>query len=195
MNTLLIRAEDKNRWERRVPIVPDDLSDILRQTGAKAFVEASGKRFFREEAYTAAGAQMCGDMAPGDVVVGVKEIPVEKILPKKTYLFFSHTIKGQKDNMPLLQKILDSGATLIDYEKITDERNRRLIFFGRYAGDAGTLDILSLMGEYWAHHGLETPFVQCRRAHQYPSVDAAKSHMVDIGRLGQQVFPTACRRW
>jgi saccharopine dehydrogenase (NAD+, L-lysine-forming) len=72
--------------------------------------------------------------------------------------------------MPLLQRIIDSGSTLIDYEKITDEQGRRLIYFGPYAGDAGAIDILSLMGEHWADKGIDTPFAAVRRAHQYDSV-------------------------
>ncbi|BBO67709.1 alanine dehydrogenase [Desulfosarcina alkanivorans] len=180
--TLLIRAEDKNRWERRAPIVPADLADILAATGGRAFVETSDKRFFGMDRYTAAGASACTGMADGDVIFGVKEIPIEKIIDGKTYLFFSHTIKGQSDNMPLLQRIIDSGSTLIDYEKITDEQGRRLIYFGPYAGDAGAIDILSLMGEHWADKGIDTPFAAVRRAHQYESVEAARTHLADIGR-------------
>jgi alpha-aminoadipic semialdehyde synthase len=111
----------------------------------------------------------------------VKEIPIEKILDGKTYLFFSHTIKGQPDNMPLLQRIIDSGSTLIDYEKITDGHGRRLIYFGPFAGDAGAIDILSLMGEHWADKGIDTPFAAVRRAHQYDSVEAARAHLTEIG--------------
>lgn len=186
MKKLLIRAEDKNRWERRAPIVPADLAEILKTTDARAFVETSDKRFFGEDQYAAAGAQSCSGMAGGDVILGVKEIPVEKILDNKTYLFFSHTIKGQKDNMPLLQRAIDSGSTLIDYEKITDEQGRRLIYFGPYAGDAGAIDILSLMGEHWADKGIDTPFAAVRRAHQYDSVKAAREHLTDIGRIIQR---------
>lgn len=181
MKSLLIRAEDKNRWERRAPITPADLAQIIDETGATAYVEQSEKRFFKAPEYISAGASLCDGMADGDVIFGVKEIPEEKILNGKTYLFFSHTIKGQKSGMPLLKKIIDSGATLIDYEKITDANNHRLLFFGRYAGDAGAIDILSLMGEHWAHHDLATPFAQCRRAHQYTSVEDAKTHMRAIG--------------
>lgn len=182
MKKLLIRAEDKNRWERRAPVVPADLAQILNKTGSRAFVERSDKRFFSEEQYAAAGAVGCEGMADGDVILGVKEIPIEKILAGKTYLFFSHTIKGQSDNMPLLQKIIDSGATLIDYEKITDDKGRRLIYFGPFAGDAGAIDILSLMGEHWAGRGIDTRFAAVRRAHQYDSVEAAREHLRDIGR-------------
>lgn len=181
MKKLLVRAEDKNIWERRAPIVPADLAEIIAQTGAAAYVEKSEKRFFKDADYAAAGAQLCTDMSAGDVIFGVKEIPEEKIVAHKTYVFFSHTIKGQPSGMPLLRKIMASGSTLIDYEKITDDQNRRLIFFGRYAGDAGAIDILSLMGEYWAHHGQQTPFENCKRAHEYASVADARSHMKAIG--------------
>jgi len=182
LKTLLIRAEDKNRWERRAPLVPEDLRQIIAETGADAFVEKSGKRIFPQERYNAAGACNCTGMADGDVILGVKEIPVEKILDHKTYVFFSHTVKGQKANMPLLQRIIDSGSTLIDYERITDEDGRRLIYFGPYAGHAGAIDILSLMGEHWAEKGLDTPFAEVRRAHQYASVKAAGEHLDEIGR-------------
>lgn len=181
LKNLLIRAEDKNRWERRAPLVPQDLREIINQTGARAFVEKSAKRFFGEDQYGAAGAGSCRGMADGDVILGVKEIPVEKILDNKTYVFFSHTVKGQKDNMPLLQRIIDSGSTLIDYERITDAQGRRLIYFGPYAGDAGAIDLLSLMGEHWAEKGLDTPFAEVRRAHQYESVKAACEHLGEIG--------------
>ncbi len=181
MKTFMVRAEDKNIWERRAPIVPGDLADILAQTGAGAFIQASEKRYFKSSDYQSAGAKLCSDMAPAKVIFGVKEIPEEKILDDKVYVIFSHTIKGQKSGMPLLKRIMASGSTLIDYEKITDADNRRLVYFGRYAGDAGAIDILSLMGEYWQYHGLETPFVQVRRAHQYDSVDAAKAHLRTIG--------------
>jgi saccharopine dehydrogenase (NAD+, L-lysine-forming) len=183
MDSFLIRAEDKNIWERRAPLTPKDVQAIMEATGAAAFVENSDKRFFALEDYLAGGAVACQGLGPGQVVFGVKEIPEEKILPGKVYVFFSHTIKGQKAGMPLLKKIIDSGATLIDYEKITDDRNRRLIYFGRFAGDAGAIDILSLMGEYWNHHGLATPFVDIRRAHQYPCAAAAKAHIRAVGQI------------
>ena len=92
-------------------------------------------------------------MEKGEIVFGVKEIPEEKILNDKVYLYFSHTIKGQAENMSMLEKILDSGSTLIDYEKITDAQGRRNVFFGPYAGDAGAIDILWLLGEAWKAEG------------------------------------------
>ena len=181
MKTLLIRAEDKNRWEHRAPLVPEDLREIIDQTGARALVEKSEKRVFTEDQYRAVGVGSCAGMLDGEVILGVKEIPVEKILDNRAYVFFSHTVKGQKDNMPLLQRIIDSGSTLIDYERITDAAGRRLIYFGPYAGHAGAIDILSLMGEHWAEKGIDTPFAEIRRAHQYESVEAACEHIGEIG--------------
>ena len=183
MKTMLIRAEDKNRWERRAPLVPSDLAAIVRDTGARAFVERSDKRVFDTAQYLSAGATACEEMTAGDIVFGIKEIPVDKLVDRKVYLFFSHTIKGQKNNMPLLQRIIDSGSTLIDYERITDAHGRRLIFFGPYAGDAGAIDLLSLMGENWAHKGIDTPFAAVKRAHQYDSLEAAMTHLARIGRI------------
>jgi len=182
MKSMLIRAEDKNVWERRVPLTPMDLREIIMKTGVDAYVENSEKRCFKSQKYEDAGAAVCAGMCPGEVIFGVKEIPPEKILEKKVYVFFSHTIKGQRTGLPLLKKIKDSGSTLIDYERICDAQNRRLIYFGHYAGDAGAIDIISLMGEYWAFHNLQTPFTECRRAHQYQDLKEAKHHLRRIGK-------------
>jgi alpha-aminoadipic semialdehyde synthase len=83
--------------------------------------------------------------------------------------------------MPLLKRIIDGGATLIDYERIADAEGRRLIYFGPFAGDAGAIDLLSLMGEHWAEKGMDTPFADVRRAHEYASVAAAREHLGEIG--------------
>lgn len=182
MKSILIRAEDKNIWERRAPLVPEDLATILSQVKTKAFVEKSEKRFFKESEYQAVGAEICQGMEQGDIIFGVKEIPKEKLLNNKTYLFFSHTIKGQKENMPMLKQIMEGGSTLIDYEKITDDQGRRLVFFGRFAGDAGAIDILWLMGQHWKDKGLNTPFEHCQQALHYHSVQEAHDHLEQIGK-------------
>jgi saccharopine dehydrogenase (NAD+, L-lysine forming) len=190
MKTLLIRAEDKNRWERRTALVPADLKEIRAKTNTRAYIQVSEKRCFDPQAYMEAGAQICHNEGPGEVVLGIKEIPVEKIKGGKIYLFFSHTIKGQKHNMPMLQKIIDSGSTLIDYERITDNKGRRLVYFGRFAGDAGAIDILSLLGEYWSAKGIASPLNAVRRAHQYTSVAEAKRHLKKVGKeIAAKGFP------
>jgi len=181
MNSILIRAEDKNQWERRTPLTPDDLKEILTATNARAYLQRSPKRFFPEKDYAAAGAQLSDDMKPGDVILGIKEIPVEKLLDARTYLFFSHTVKGQPKNMPMLKKIIDGSSTLIDYEKIVNQKRRRLVYFGNSAGDAGAIDILWLMGQYWRHKGVESPFTEYKQAVHYHGVKEAKAHLTQIG--------------
>lgn len=183
MKSILIRAEDKNIWERRAPLVPKDLKEILEETHATAYVQKSDKRFFSQDEYLAIGAQLCDDMSPGEIILGIKEIPEHKLLDNKIYLFFSHTIKGQPANMSMLKKIISTGSTLIDYEKITDDQGRRLIFFGRYAGDAGAIDILWLLGEYWQYHGIFTPFSRLKQAIHYHSVKQAQNHLHQIGNI------------
>ena len=181
MKRLLIRAEDKNIWERRAPLVPADIQSLINKTGCEVNVEKSNKRFFMESDYLIAGAKLTTSMETGDVIFGVKEIPVNKILDNKVYAFFSHTIKRQSENMYMLKKIIEGGSTLIDYEKITDAQNRRQVYFGNFAGDAGAINIFWLMGEYWQHKGIDTPFIECKQTLNYFSVEEAKEHFRKIG--------------
>ena len=183
MKSLLIRAEDKNRWERRAPLIPTDLKELISKNKIEAYIQKSDKRFFDVQDYIANGAILCDGMDTGDVILGIKEIPEHKILPNKVYTFFSHTIKSQSENMSMLKKIIDSKSTLIDYEKITDDNNRRLIYFGRFAGDVGAINILWLMGENWAHKGYDTPFARLKQATNYHSIKDAQHHIQEIGEL------------
>lgn len=81
------------------------------------------------------------------MLFAVKEVPIENLMPKKTYFFFSHTIKAQPYNMPLLDKLMDLNIRMIDFEKIT-RNGERLVAFGRYAGMAGAFDFIRGVGEY-----------------------------------------------
>lgn len=53
------------------------------------------------------GAVIEEDLSEAELIIGVKSVPIDLLLPDKTYAFFSHTIKAQKDNMPLLDTILE----------------------------------------------------------------------------------------
>lgn len=77
------------------------------------------------------------DLKNCSVVLGIKEVPCDSLLEDKAYFFFSHTMKGQAYNMKLLERIIEKRITLIDYELITDDRGKRTIVFGYYAGAAG----------------------------------------------------------
>jgi alpha-aminoadipic semialdehyde synthase len=176
-----IRVEDAYRWERRVPLVPEDAADLARRHGLKIVVQSSRKRVFTDEAYRAAGLEVVDDLASSAVIVGIKEIPPGVLEPGKTYVFFSHTIKGQPHNMPMLRRLLDLGATLIDYEKVTDEKGRRLIFFGNYAGLAGMIETLWALGERLAWEGIKSPFQSLKRPYEYPDLAHAKAAIRVVG--------------
>lgn len=100
-------------------------------------VEPSPVRCFKDEEFAKHGIHLQEDLSDCDILLGVKEVPIAKLIPGKTYLFFSHTIKKQPYNRPLLQAVLEKKIRLIDYEVLTDERGDRLIAFGFYAGIVG----------------------------------------------------------
>lgn len=92
---------------------------------------------FKDEEYAALGLKLVDDLENCDIIFGVKEVPIDMLIPNKTFVFFSHTIKKQAHNQKLLRAILDKKIRLIDYEVIKDKSNKRLIGFGRYAGIVG----------------------------------------------------------
>ena len=101
-------------------------------------MQRSNLRIFPDDAYSDVGAELTEDLSPADVILAVKEVPIPLILPNRTYMFFSHTIKAQKKNMPLLDALLAKRVRLVDYECITVGGHRggkRLVAFGRYAGE------------------------------------------------------------
>ena len=192
--TIGIRAEDKNRWERRAPLTPEHVRELVGEHGLAFRVEPSKRRAFLDRDYADAGAVVDAELGPCPIVLGVKEIPPAKLEREKVYVFFSHVIKAQPYNMPMLARLLELGATLIDYERIVDRRGRRLIFFGRHAGYAGMIDTLWAFGQRFAAEGIESPFERIRRAHQYSGLEEALAHVARIGEEIRRVgLPTGRR--
>jgi alpha-aminoadipic semialdehyde synthase len=179
--TIGIRREDKNKWERRVPLIPGDIETLRARHDLAFVVQPSPIRVYGDEEYVAAGAEVGEDLTRAGIVVAVKEVPLELLQARTAYLFFSHTVKGQRYNMPLLQRILDVGATLIDYERIVNEQNRRLIFFSLHAGYAGMVETLAALGRRLAAQGRPTPLQEIRPAHSYENLDSTKAHLGAIG--------------
>jgi len=179
--TIGIRREDKNKWERRVPLVPADLIELVRNPHLNFTIQPSPIRVFTEDEYRQAGVTIDESLDAADIVLAVKEIPIGMLKEKKVYLFFSHTVKGQDYNMPMLQHLLDVGATLIDYERIADEQNRRLIFFSIHAGYAGMIETLVCLAQRMKFNGIETPLLELKHAYEYGSLIEAKNHLIQIG--------------
>ncbi|MCK5795866.1 MAG: hypothetical protein KAI47_01695 [Deltaproteobacteria bacterium] len=180
MAQIAIRREDKSQ-ERRTP-VPPKFVEVLREAGVEVIVQSATQRIFDDDAYRQVGATVVDDLSDQPLICGIKEIPLDRLEAGKTYVFFSHTIKGQQDNMPLLAKLLELGCTAIDYERIVDETNRRLVFFGRYAGLAGTIDTLWALGQRLAARGADTALAALSSSLAYESLDDAQAAIQAAGR-------------
>ncbi len=190
--TIGIRREEKNRWERRAPLTPEDVGRLIRAHGLEFRIQPSPSpeeqaakglpaRIFPDEAYAQAGARIQDDLSTCDLVLGVKEIPADVFRKGGAYLFFSHTIKCQRYNMPMMKRMLDLGCTLFDYELIADEQKRRKVFFGRHAGLAGMIDTLCALGLRLKVEGIETPFAAIKMAHEYGSLAEAQADVLEAG--------------
>ena len=176
-----IRHEDKYLMERRVAIIPQHVKKLIEEQGLEFIVEESPKRIFKHEEFVKAGAKIVTDLSPANVVFGVKEMPNEFFEKGKTYIFFSHVIKGQPYNMPMLRAMMEKGVNLIDYEKVTDELGRRLIFFGKFAGLAGMINSFWSLGQRLKVQGIETAFFSLRQSHTYDSLEEAKEAIRKVG--------------
>jgi len=176
-----LRREDKNPWERRVPVIPKHVAALVKDHGIEVLVQKSDLRAIPAGEYARAGAKVVEDLSSCGTVFAVKEIPAKLLQKGKTYVFFSHTIKGQAYNMPLLRAIMDLGCQLIDYERMVDEKGRRLVFFGKYAGLAGMIDTFWALGRRLDLEKAANPFSAVKRAIEYPGLAAAETALAEAG--------------
>jgi alanine dehydrogenase len=176
-----VRREDRSRWERRVPVTPGVARYLRDEHGIEVFVQPSPIRVFTEDEFEAHGATVQEDLAECPIVFAVKEIPASFFRPGGAYMFFSHVIKGQPYNMPMLRRLMELGCTLIDYEKVIDDQGRRLIFFGRHAGLAGTVETLHALGQRLRWEGIPNQFEAIRHAHEYHDLAEAKKAVAAAG--------------
>ena len=187
-----IRREDKSEWERRVAIVPTVARDLKERYGIQVVVQPSPIRAFGEDEFLAAGAEVREDLSVCPIIFGVKEMPKEAFIAGKTYVFFSHVTKGQPYNMPMLQRLMDLGCNLVDYERVADDTGRRLIFFGRHAGLAGMIDTLWALGKRLEWEGIANPFTDVRRAYKYHDLAEAEEAIRAVGdRIRTEGLPPA----
>lgn len=139
--------ERKNPPDRRVVFTPLELLEVKKQfPNAEVKVEASDIRVFPDSEYVENGFEVSDNIEDCDVLIGVKEVPVDALLPNKKYFFFSHTIKKQAYNRNLLKACVDKNIELYDHETIVNENNTRLIGFGRYAGIVGAYNGIRSFG-------------------------------------------------
>jgi len=138
-----IIKEGKVPPDSRVALPPEQCVHILKNyPSIEIKVQPSPTRCFEDAAYRAAGISFQEDLSDCDVLIGVKEVPINELIPNKIYFFFSHTFKKQVYNRKLLQAIIKKNIHLIDYEALTNEKNQRLIAFGKFAGMVGAHNAL-----------------------------------------------------
>ena len=139
--------ERKNPPDKRVVLTPDACAQLLQTYPEMEIkVEKSDIRTFKDEEYAQLGIEVTDNVADCDVMLGVKEVPVDALIPNKKYFFFSHTIKKQPYNRKLLRAVLDKNIELYDHEVITDKNGIRLVAFGRYAGIVGAYNGIRTYG-------------------------------------------------
>ncbi|MFQ3239524.1 MAG: alanine dehydrogenase [Olleya marilimosa] len=142
-----IIKERKNPPDRRVVFSPNDLKELKATfPQAEVMIEASDIRVFNNAEYEKYGFKVYDDVSDADVMFGVKEVPIEALIPNKKYFFFSHTIKKQPYNRKLLKAILDKNIEMYDHETIVRQNGARLIGFGRYAGLVGAYNGFRALG-------------------------------------------------
>jgi len=185
-----IRTEDKNQWERRVPLNPEQVQQLIQGGSIEVIIQPSQIRVYPDKSYQDAGAIVQEDLSECSVVIAIKEIPTNLLEKHKTYAFFSHTIKGQEHNMPMLERMMELKCNLIDYERIVDDQDRRLIFFGHQAGWAGMINSLWALGRRLGWEGIENPFSEIQQAIEYDGLKAAKDAINKVGtRIAQEGLP------
>ncbi len=175
-----IRREDINRWERRVPLIPSHLRELAQREALDFRVQPSTIRVFNDEDYRSAGIAVEEGLSPCPLIFALKEIPIGVIEPNKVYVFFSHTAKGQAQNMPMLRRMMELGCTVIDYEKMVDDKGRRVLYFGNYAGHAGMIDTLWALGRRLEAEGVPNPFLALEPTHRYQSLVEAKEAVAKL---------------
>ncbi len=135
---IAIIKERKNPPDRRVVLSPKACKNLMEiYPNLEIKVESSDVRVFTDDAYRNEGIMVTDNISDCEVLLGVKEVPIDYLIPNKKYFFFSHTIKKQPYNRALLQAILDNQIELYDHEVITNTKKQRVVAFGRYAGIVG----------------------------------------------------------
>ncbi|MDC2982205.1 NAD(P)-dependent oxidoreductase [Bacteroidota bacterium] len=154
-----IIKEGKTPPDKRVPLSPTQCQEIKQKyPQIDLVVQKSNIRKFKDEDYANAGIDLVDEVTDCDVLLGVKEVPIEDLIANKKYFFFSHTFKKQPYNRDLLQAIIEKNIQLIDWETITNLNGQRLIAFGRFAGIVGCFN--GLLG-----YGLKTKRYKLKSAH------------------------------
>ncbi|MBI1185259.1 alanine dehydrogenase [bacterium] len=185
--------EYKTPKDVRVALTPSQCHQLMEtHPNLQIVAEPYAERCFTDSEYTAQDISLQTDLSDCDMLLGVKEVPVEKLIPNKIYMFFSHTIKMQAYNKKLMQNLLEKNIRMIDYETLVDENNNRIIGFGKWAGIVGAHHALCMIQRKWGHTSLK-PANECHDMEEmllgYQNIKwpPVKIAVTGTGRVGKGV--------
>lgn len=151
-----ILRETKNPPDKRVPFTPEQCRALIEKYASlELVIQPSDYRCFSDQEYLDQGLKLQEDLSDCNVLMGVKEVKIDTLIPEKTYLFFSHTAKEQPYNRGLLQEIAKRKITLLDYEYLTRPDRSRVVAFGRWAGIVGAYNGLKAYGQRSSNYSLK----------------------------------------
>ncbi|HOX82027.1 MAG TPA: NAD(P)-dependent oxidoreductase [Chryseolinea sp.] len=183
-----LMREGKTPPDKRVPFSPKQVEEMLQRFPNLSVVsQQSTTRCFKDEEYTELDIPIVAELNDCDIIMGIKEVPLANLIEKKTYLFFSHTIKKQPYNKKLLQEIIRKKITLIDYEVLRDVHGNRLVAFGRFAGIVGAYNGL------WTY-GMRYKNFMLRRAHECFDVNDLKLELRKVNLPAIKIILTGAGR-
>lgn len=172
--TIGLIREGKTPVDRRVPLTPDQARAINEAChNVEIVAQRSDVRCFEDKEYEAAGIRLVDSLDEAEIILGVKEVPLQELIENKTYLFFSHTIKKQAYNRDLLREILKKNIRMVDYETLTEKSGKRIIAFGRWAGIVGAYNGI------WAY-GKRYNLFHLRRAHECFDLEDLKTELAKV---------------
>lgn len=181
--------EGKVPPDSRVTLIPAHCKALIEKYPIDIIVSPSEGRCYSNQEYIDMGIEMSTDMSECDVLMGVKEVPIQQLIPNKTYFFFSHTIKKQVYNRELLKACVERRIKLLDYETLTDEKGKRLIAFGKFAGMVGAHN--ALMTYAWRTHAFDLPRMNSLHDYEAAKEVYSKTHfpplkivLTGTGRVG-----------
>ncbi|MBS1646114.1 MAG: alanine dehydrogenase [Bacteroidetes bacterium] len=180
-----VLREEKSPPDMRVPLTPLICAELTKKyPHLQIVVQPSTIRCYADSEYTAFGVTLQENLSDCDVLMGVKEVPYEQLIPNKKYFFFSHTIKKQPHNKKLMQALMRKKIEMVDYETLTDKNNNRIIGFGRYAGVVGAYNGILGYGLKYDLFRLK-PANQCRdRAEMEEELKRVKLPNIKIALTG-----------
>jgi alpha-aminoadipic semialdehyde synthase len=155
-----ILREATTAWERRVPFTPSDVQKLISEKGIQVIIQPSSNRCFTDREYQMAGAMVSEDLTPCSVIAGIKPIKIEKVIPQKTYMMYTRLATGNVTLSGYLKGLLEKRVTLIDYERIRDEKDRGLVGSSKLAGFIGAFNSFRVLGEFLLlRENINTPFL------------------------------------